>query len=85
MVSYDANCNGLPDDPFYELAGSAYRDPQTRHGYTITYSRPDPARVPAADGGFITDATYIPWADSEGERLRGPQQFSRPALLAAVA
>lgn len=67
MVSYDANCNGLPDDPFYELAGSAYSDPLTRHRYTVTYSRPDPAKAPEPDGGFITDATYIPWADSLGD------------------
>lgn len=66
MVSYDVNCNGLPDDPFYELAGSAYSDPLTRHRYTITYSRPDSSKAPEPDGGYITDATYIPWADSDG-------------------
>lgn len=29
MVSYDANGNGLPDDPWYELAGSEYNSPKT--------------------------------------------------------
>ena len=29
MVSYDANGNDLPDDPWYELAGSEYYKPQT--------------------------------------------------------
>ncbi|MDE5912400.1 MAG: cell surface protein [Muribaculaceae bacterium] len=66
-VSFDANCNGLPDDPFYELAGSAYHMPETRHGYRMTYRRPDPARDPEPDSsGFITDLYYIPWTDSEG-------------------
>ena len=67
MVSYDTNCNGLPDDPWYELAGSDYRNPATRHAYTITYRRPDPAHVPVEDdSGFLSDTEYIPWTDSDG-------------------
>lgn len=66
-VSYDANCNGLPDDPFYELAGSDYSNPLTRHRYTITYTRPDPSRPPVEDeSGFLNDIHYIPWSDSDG-------------------
>lgn len=66
-VSYDANCNGLPDDPFYELAGSEYYKPSTTHGYSITYMCPDPDREPdAGDDGFITDSGYISWHDSDG-------------------
>lgn len=42
MVSYDANANGLPDDAWYELAGSEYRKPETVHNYEITYTRPNP-------------------------------------------
>lgn len=69
MVSYDANCNGLPDDPWYELAGSEYYKPTTRHGYSITYHRPDSGHVPTEDEtGFLTDTTYIPWTDSLGEK-----------------
>lgn len=45
-VSYDANCNGIPDDPWYELAGSEYHKPTTAHNYTITYRRPAPDHVP---------------------------------------
>ena len=37
MVSYDANENGLPDDPWYELAGSEYSKPETVKNYQITY------------------------------------------------
>lgn len=67
MVSYDANCNGLPDDSWYELAGSEYRKPQTLHNYTLRYRRPDDSREPVPDeSGFLSDMEYIPWSDSEG-------------------
>ncbi len=67
MVSYDVNNNGQPDDPWYELAGSEYHKPQTRHNYTITYQKPDPSRPPVEDStGMLTDINYIPWTDSEG-------------------
>lgn len=67
MVSYDRNCNGLPDDPWYELAGSDYANPLTRHRYSITYSRPVAGKTPEPDeSGFINDKTYIPWTDSDG-------------------
>lgn len=67
MVSYDTNCNGLPDDEWYELAGSEYYKSQTLHDYTITYSRPDPDRIPEEDEtGFLSDIRYIPWRDSLG-------------------
>lgn len=65
-VSYDTNCNGLPDDTWYELAGSDYTNSATRHAYTVTYHAPDPDREPVKDGSFISDAHYIPWTDSEG-------------------
>lgn len=66
-VSYDINNNGLPDDPWYELAGSEYRNPATHHGYTVTYHRPDPDRDIIGDAtGNLTDLHYIVWNDSEG-------------------
>lgn len=65
MVSYDTNANGLPDDPWYELAGSAYSDPATLHGYSITYRRPDPDRE-VVKQGFLSDVNYIGWTDSQG-------------------
>lgn len=68
MVSYDSNCNGLPDDEWYELAGSEYRSAATRHNYTITYRRPDPAHIPVEDeSGYLDDLEYIPWSDSLGD------------------
>lgn len=67
MVSYDENCNGIPDDPWYELAGSEYYKPTTLRGYTITYRRPDPSKPPVPDSmGFLNDLEYIPWHDSTG-------------------
>jgi len=62
-VSYDTNCNGLPDDPWYELAGSEYA--RSIHGYGITYRRPDPDRQIISDGQ-LNDVEYIRWTDSEG-------------------
>lgn len=68
MVSYDVNMNGIPDDPWYELAGSEYHKPETIHNYTLTYSRPDRDREPVPDDDYpyLTDLYYIPWVDSEG-------------------
>lgn len=55
MVSKDANGNGLPDDEWYELAGSEYgKDTETRK-YRITYYRPVPA-----------DAD-VRWTDNQGK------------------
>jgi len=55
MVSQDANGNGLPDDPWYELAGSADVDSAglVTYGYLLTYTRQ----------GDLQD---VPWADSQG-------------------
>ncbi len=67
MVSYDANCNGIPDDEWYELAGSEYFNPATRHNYTVTYQRPAPGHTPIEDeDGYLDDITYIPWTASDG-------------------
>ena len=67
MVSYDANCNGIPDDEWYELAGSEYRSPQTSHRYSMTYFRPDPLRAIVADeDNSLDDVFYIRWIDNQG-------------------
>ncbi len=74
MVSIDSNGNGRPDDPWYELAGSAYADPATIHGYTITYLAPDPDREIIADKSLgIIDLNYIGWKDSEGAEAYIPK------------
>jgi hypothetical protein len=39
MVAYDSNKNGLPDDTWFELAGSEYHKPETTKNYQITYNK----------------------------------------------
>lgn len=58
MVCQDLNKNGIPDphEPWYELAGSEYKNPSTIHNYEITYHRPDP------DG----KKSNIRWTDNQG-------------------
>ncbi len=55
MVMKDENHNGLPDDTWYELAGSADEDSAglVRYDYRVTYTL-----APMAD---------TPWTDSEGQ------------------
>ena len=65
MVSYDRNCNGIPDDDWYEIAGSEHSCPATIRNYSITYHRPDPDREIISQGSLV-DINYIVWEDSEG-------------------
>ena len=69
MVSLDRNDNGIPDDEWYELAGSEYYKPKTKHNYTITYFKPDPNKkpTPIEDSPFI-DTTYIYWESNYHEK-----------------
>ena len=55
-VSVDANHNGLPDDAWYELAGSHYASSETLHNYSVTYYRP------------AQSEDSVRWSDSEGHR-----------------
>ncbi|NMA74210.1 MAG: YncE family protein [Bacteroidales bacterium] len=41
MVSKDENKNGIPDDAWYELAGSEYYSDETILNYEITYFKPN--------------------------------------------
>lgn len=54
MVSKDVNHNGLPDDAWYELAGSADIDSAgaVTYGYEITYK--------------LDAMNNVPWADNKG-------------------
>lgn len=67
MVSYDANGNGIPDDPWYELAGSEYNSPKTQHNFTITYYKPDENKEKTPDPIVkpIIDNTYIRWTSND--------------------
>ena len=74
-VSYDVNGNGLPDDEWYELAGSEYHKPEAIKNYRLTYHKPDESKVKVPMPGypFINDMTYIKWEsnqDNEGYLYR---------------
>lgn len=68
MVSVDANGNGLPDDEWYELAGSEFASPATRHGYQVTYERPAESHVATPDPvqKYRIDTTFVRWTDNLG-------------------
>lgn len=68
MVSVDVNQNGLPDDPFYELAGSEYTNPNTIPNYAITYHRTPADHTPAPNKKeSLTDTAYIYWLNNRGD------------------
>lgn len=54
-VMKDENGNGLPDDSWYELAGSDYYFSTTVRNYQLSYENP---------GGM--EAREVPWADPSG-------------------
>lgn len=54
MVSQDKNGNGLPDDEWYELAGSEYSKTTTTKNYEITYTNPKAS-------------TNVAWTDNQGK------------------
>ncbi|MFB6454685.1 hypothetical protein ACE38W_05380 [Chitinophaga sp. Hz27] len=54
MVSQDINSNGIPDDPWYELAGSEYSSSATIKNYRITYYNPHAV------------GTSVLWKDNQG-------------------
>ena len=68
MVSIDINQNGLPDDPFYQLAGSEYHNSATIHNYSMTYHRTPANHTPQPDKkNSLSDSTYIRWTDNQNQ------------------
>lgn len=65
-VSQDSNNNGIPDDKWYELAGSEYSSTATLHDYSISYYKPaNPSdsvffRDSNGDSGYV-NAYYPVW------------------------
>ena len=68
LVSYDENGNGMPDDKWYELAGSEYAKESTIHDYKLTYYKPEANHEAqsSADDPHIIDVNYIKWTDNKG-------------------
>lgn len=67
-VSRDDNGNGLPDDTWYEIAGSEAENPRTVTDFSVTYHAPAPGDqlTPDPDNKHITNTTYLPWSASDG-------------------
>lgn len=59
MVSADKNANGIPDDEWYEIAGSAHSDPKSIKNYEITYHKPSSS---------TPNNQYIRWTDNQGKQ-----------------
>ena len=67
-VMQDVNKNGIPDDVWYELAGSEYNATTTLKNYKITYYKP----------AKVTDD--IRWADNQGKEgtyIEKPVPYAR--------
>lgn len=66
-VMQDTNGNGIPDDTWYQLKGSADNSSETKYDYSVTYYRPDAAGMD------------VEWVDSEGNSgtVAYLQQFHR--------
>lgn len=77
MVSRDVNGNGLPDDPWYEILGTATG---TTPGYTVTYHRPDPGHKPSVSdpASGYDDDEYIRWTASGGASGYMPHLIINP-------
>lgn len=60
MVADDVNGNGLPDDPWYEIAGNAYSS--SLKNYSMTYYKPS-AELDAQSGNI---EQYVAWKDNQG-------------------
>ncbi len=65
LVSIDANGNGLPDDEWFELAGSEYDNESTQHDFTITYFKPSADHVAVPGSRPFDDTQYIRWESND--------------------
>ena len=67
MVSSDDNGNGLPDDEWYELAGSDYYKAETVHNYKITYYRTpaDHVATPHPTNRMLNDTSFVRWTAND--------------------
>ena len=83
MVSKDVNGNGLPDDPWYELAGSADVDSVGKvvYDYAVTYTKSPMQNIPWTDNkggsgyvsrlGFHKQEYYPLWLSDETLNFTG--------------
>ena len=90
-VMQDENGNGLPDDTWYELAGSETGKPETIQNYAVTYYRPSGAGMPVqwvdnlGNSGEIDylkqfhrqDYYYPLWVEADSYTLTGTRLAPR--------
>lgn len=90
-VMQDENGNGLPDDTWYELAGSETGKSETIQNYTVTYYRPSAPKMPVqwsdnlGNSGEIDylnqfhnqDSYYPLWVESDSYTLSGTRLKER--------
>lgn len=89
-VMQDENENDLPDDVWYELAGSEYESSGTIRNYAVTYYKPTGAKQPIrwedslGESGEIAhlaahahDSYYPAWVGAESYTLRGTRLAPR--------
>lgn len=60
-VSQDDNGDGLPNDQWFELAGSEYGTENETLEYAITYFRPEAAKSPVGWRDCLGETGYIPY------------------------
>lgn len=97
-VSQDVNGNGLPDDEWYQLAGSDYALPTTLQCHAVTYFRPGGTGmgVEWVDGlgatGYVdyiysqhSQSSYYPeWVTATSYTLRGVRLAPRSVMNAVT-
>ncbi len=73
MVSRDENGNGLPDDTWYELAGSEYYKSETKKNFEISYIRPKDGKTayPDPNNSDIIDMRYVRWTTNDANDANG--------------
>ncbi|MDD2960464.1 MAG: T9SS type A sorting domain-containing protein [Muribaculaceae bacterium] len=96
MVAKDTNKDGLPNDEWYEIAGSEYSNTQTIHNYEITYSRPasDKDNIIWTSNqntnGYIprnifnTQPYYPQWINQDKITLNGTKLRDNAVLVAEI-
>ncbi len=70
MVSRDVNGNGVPDDPWYELAGSEHSHPKTQKNFTITYYKPDDSQFGPLTMIDPYHEQYIRWTSNSVDSIQ---------------
>lgn len=70
MVSRDVNGNGIPDDPWYELAGSEHNHPKTQKNFTITYYKPDDSQFGPLSMANPYHDQYIRWTSNSVDSIQ---------------